>query len=663
MKESNRLDRDKVQRLCCDSIANVGIGILWIDSLGNIINANNAVPEILEYEIDELLKLSIADINPELDKNIWPDFWAQNRDRRTELRDATYYTGKGERVLVVESLCFIESGGLECVGVFFADVTARRTAEAALAQSKQELELSNKTLSAINKLINKLHGSLDFPTVVEESVHSMMDYIRYPSVVLFRWDKERGELILLNARGFSEDTLEVGSVLPVENSLTGLSVKTGELVVSYDIASDGRIVPIVKEHLIQEGLVCVISVPVLVQDKVWGAMNLICEERGLLSDHEKDTLLSIGKAIGSALANAHQVTRIKEETRERERAEKALRESQRKWRSLVENFHDIVFITDIEGHVLYANPSLKEQTGYTQDDVKLPLWKMPFIHEDDASMVRGFVDDFVSGDRPYSDVLESRAVDAWGQGHWYTSAITKVTYEGKAALQFVIYDVTPRKQAEIALQDALTEVRALKNRLQEENLYLREEIRLEHSFDEIIGASGALQTVMKKVAQVARTDSTVLLHGETGTGKELIASAIHNLSQRCDHSMIRVNCSAIPRDLFESEFFGHVKGAFTGALKERVGRFQLADGGTLFLDEISEIPLELQGKLLRVLQEGQFERVGDDVSRSVDVRLISSTNRNLKDEVGRKSFRQDLFFRLNVFPRKSADGSVFRKCC
>jgi transcriptional regulator with GAF, ATPase, and Fis domain len=210
--------------------------------------------------------------------------------------------------------------------------------------------------------------------------------------------------------------------------------------------------------------------------------------------------------------------------------------------------------------------------------------------------------------------------------------------------------MTPRKQAELALQEALVEVRKLKNRLQEENIYLKEEIKFDHNFDEIIGASGALKAVMEKVEQVAPTDATVLILGETGTGKELISRAVHERSQRRDRHMIKVNCSAIPKELFESEFFGHVKGAFTGALKDRIGRFQLANGGTLFLDEVGEIPLELQGKLLRVLQDGQFERVGDDATREVNVRIISSTNRHLDEEVTQKQFRQDLYFRLSVFP-------------
>ena len=193
----------------------------------------------------------------------------------------------------------------------------------------------------------------------------------------------------------------------------------------------------------------------------------------------------------------------------------------------------------------------------------------------------------------------------------------------------------------------------LKHRLEMENAYLQEELSAEHHFHEIVGKSDAIKGIVRKIGLVAPTDANVLITGESGTGKELIARAIHQASGRRDRPLIRVNCAAIPRDLFESEFFGHIKGAFTGAVSDRIGRFELADGGTIFLDEVGEIPLELQGKLLRVLQEQQFERVGDNRTRAVDVRVIAATNRDLKAESQEKIFREDLYFRLNVFPIES----------
>lgn len=202
----------------------------------------------------------------------------------------------------------------------------------------------------------------------------------------------------------------------------------------------------------------------------------------------------------------------------------------------------------------------------------------------------------------------------------------------------------------IANARAFDEITRLRTRLEEENLYLREEITAALGMGEFIGESEALQHVLRQVQLVAPTDAAVLITGESGTGKELVARAIHDRSPRKDRPLIKVNCSAVPETLFESEFFGHIKGAFTGALADRPGRFEVADRGTLFLDEIGEVPLPLQAKLLRVLQEGEFERVGETRTRRVDVRIVAATNRDLKREVEAGRFRQDLYYRLSVFP-------------
>ena len=211
-------------------------------------------------------------------------------------------------------------------------------------------------------------------------------------------------------------------------------------------------------------------------------------------------------------------------------------------------------------------------------------------------------------------------------------------------------DVTERRRAERELRRTLGENARLREELERERDYLREEVNVAMNFGRIVGTSPALRRMMKRVEAVAETPANVLVQGESGVGKELVAHAIHMHSPRADGPLVKVNCASIPKELFESEFFGHVKGAFTGAHRDRIGRFQLADGGTIFLDEVGEIPLELQGKLLRVLQESEFERVGDDVTRGVDVRVIAATNKNLEKLIVDGKFREDLFYRLSVFP-------------
>jgi PAS domain S-box-containing protein len=231
----------------------------------------------------------------------------------------------------------------------------------------------------------------------------------------------------------------------------------------------------------------------------------------------------------------------------------------------------------------------------------------------------------------------------------YTS--TPIMKDGQPNGAVVVFrDISERKEIERQREQAYEKIKALTEQLEQERDYLREEINVAVNFGEIIGESQALKRTLTQIEAVANTPASVLINGESGVGKEMIARAIHTRSERVDKPLVKVNCASIPKDLFESEFFGHVRGAFTGAHKDRVGRLQLADGGTLFLDEIGEIPMSQQGKLLRALQEGEFERVGDDKTTNVDVRIVAATNRDLMHEIREGRFREDLFYRLSVFP-------------
>lgn len=273
-----------------------------------------------------------------------------------------------------------------------------------------------------------------------------------------------------------------------------------------------------------------------------------------------------------------------------------------------------------------------------------------FIHpldRADASMKASQV--LAEGDM-YED--EFRIVSRSGKVIWVaaTGRVIRSADGSPARMLGVSIDITERKQATEWLKSALAEVQNLKDRLHEENIYLQEEIRVASEFREIIGKSEVLRKTLRQAEQVAPLDTTVLILGETGTGKELLAHAIHNNSPRAKHPLVKVNCAALPAPLIESELFGHAKGAFTGADAQRIGRFALADGGSIFLDEVGELPLDLQAKLLRVLEEGEFELVGSSRSVKVDVRVIAATNRNLAEEVAKGTFRSDLYYRLSIFP-------------
>lgn len=334
--------------------------------------------------------------------------------------------------------------------------------------------------------------------------------------------------------------------------------------------------------------------------------------------------------------------------------ERRSRKLQRHNELILDSAGEGIYGLDSEGLTTFVNPAATEMLGWSAEElIGEPMHALLHHTRPDGSA-------FPRHECPiYAAFKDGEVHSVDDEFFWrkdgssfpveYTS--TPIREHGELVGAVVVFrNLTELKQSEENLRRALAEVEQLKNRLEEENFYLQEEIRIEHNFEEIIGRSDAIRNVLQAVETVAPTEANVVIGGETGTGKELIARALHNLSSRGDKTLIKVNCSSIPGELFESEFFGHVKGAFTGALRNRIGRFELADQGTLFLDEVGEIPLEMQSKLLRVLQEGRFERVGDERTRKVDVRVIAATNRTLKHEVEEGRFRQDLYYRLNVFP-------------
>lgn len=321
-----------------------------------------------------------------------------------------------------------------------------------------------------------------------------------------------------------------------------------------------------------------------------------------------------------------------------------------KYRQLYRSTPAMLHTVDANGLIVTATDHWLFKLGYTRDEVVGRPISDFFSYAFQKRLSSGMLKELISGGDFQNE--ERQLVTKSGQVlDLVTSAIAERNSAGEVERMLVASkDVTERNRAERALRATLVENARLREELERERDYLREEVNVALNFGRIVGKSPALKHMLAQVEAVAETPANVLVLGESGVGKELVARAIHAKSPRAEAPLVKVNCASIPKELFESEFFGHVKGSFTGAHKDRIGRFQLADGGTLFLDEIGEIPFELQGKLLRVLQESEFERVGDDITRSVDVRVIAATNRNLEELVVEGTFREDLFYRLSVFP-------------
>ena len=321
-----------------------------------------------------------------------------------------------------------------------------------------------------------------------------------------------------------------------------------------------------------------------------------------------------------------------------------------KYRDLYRSTPALLHTVDGDGNIVTVTDHWLQKFGYRREEVVGRPVSDFFAPEDQERYADGRLQELVL--RGDFNNLDRRMVTR--DGRVLDLVVSAIAHRNKAGeveqMLVASKDVTERVKAARELRITLAENARLREELERERDYLREEVNVAMNFGRMVGTSKALQKMLRQVEAVAETPASVLLHGESGVGKELVAHAIHAQSGRAEGPLVKVNCASIPKELFESEFFGHVKGAYTGAHRDRVGRFQLADGGTIFLDEVGEIPLELQGKLLRVLQESEFERVGDDVTRSVDVRVVAATNRNLEQSIVDGEFREDLFYRLSVFP-------------
>jgi len=312
----------------------------------------------------------------------------------------------------------------------------------------------------------------------------------------------------------------------------------------------------------------------------------------------------------------------------------------------IERAPDLIFWLDYEGQIHRVNEAACRLSGYSEEELAGMGIDDLYRKQDDRTWRERWQklrDEKVLMFEDYLFTKDGRTIAV-------ETSMNLFEFEGEEYACGFVRDITERKYAAEALENALAEVVSLKNRFQRENLYLRQEFKRSHNFDEIVSQDEEFIKILSEVEQVAATEATVLILGETGTGKELIARAIHNISSRRERPLVKLNCATLPNSLIESELFGHEKGAFTGAIARKMGRFELANGTTIFLDEIGELPMESQVKLLRVLQEGEFERLGGSNTIEVSVRVIAATNRDLMKAIAEGRFREDLYYRLNIFP-------------
>jgi len=398
-----------------------------------------------------------------------------------------------------------------------------------------------------------------------------------------------------------------------------------------------------KEYLDSLGIRSVLVMPLVENTASRGILSLamVRQSRDWNEGHRRYALIS--EIIANALARQQYIT--------------ALQQSKDFTRSILDSMFNHIAVLDHDGTILDVNDSwqrytlendaiVSERTGIGAN--YLEVCRLSTAGGD--QLAQAALDGIQSVlDRTSEHfTLEYPCHSPKSQG-WFLMKV--VPFTGRKNGVIVSHsDISARKTAEIELREAYENIEQLKNKLELESNYLKEQIKIEHSYKTIVGSSDALKNLLYKVEKVAAADTAVLILGETGTGKELIAQVIHDLSPRKERPLIKVNCAALPKDLIESELFGHEKGAFTGAYQRKVGRFELADNGTIFLDEIGDLPIDLQAKLLRVLQEGEFERIGNSNTCKVDIRIIAATNRDLEQMVSAGTFRQDLYYRLNVYP-------------
>ncbi len=500
-------------------------------------------------------------------------------------------------------------------------------------------------LAAEKRTLEMIADGASLKEILDDLCHSI-DVVASPVISTVLLMDADGERLWHTAGTFvPREWLPVVSPLRISPhaGCCGAAAFLKERVIVADVATDINWLDEYRELAIKNGIRAAWSEPILTKDgEVLGTFALYSSESRIPTDAEIELI-----------EGARHIALIAIE-RQRSQAALALalekiKTNEESLRLIVDSIPGQIAVMTAGGEVELVNRQILEYFGKTAEELKNWATSNAFHPDDILRTINAWKRALETG-QPFE--FENRGRRADGVYRWFhVRARPLRDAEGRIVRWYVLAtDIDDRKRSEGELGKAFEEIERLKDRLHNENVALREQIDQVFMFEEIVGSSPALKTVLSSIVKVAPTDSTVLITGETGTGKELIARAIHKGSHRAGHAFISVNCAAIPSSLIASELFGHEKGAFTGALQRRQGRFELAHSGTIFLDEIGELPAETQLALLRVLQERQFERVGGSRVIPVDVRVIAATNRDLEAAIAAGVFRSDLFYRLNVFP-------------
>ncbi|HJQ69004.1 MAG TPA: sigma 54-interacting transcriptional regulator [Blastocatellia bacterium] len=568
---------------------------------------------------------------------------------------------------------FIENVA-KLVAVAVDDTINFESARAASVELKHNLEHMRLMLKITTAVVSEL-DLRELLTVISSSIREVIE-VDIVTVALF--DQESGQLrTIATDAGPGSPARSEGFLVPLEGTPAGLAFTSGQPVL-FDKLDLNRFTSDVSRRVYEIGYRAGGSIPLIAKGRKLGILAFASKRENGFSDRDKDLLCQVANQIAIAVDNALNFERAR-------KAEQLARQQSERLELLLEINNAVVSNLDVQSLMKTISYCLAKVSNY--DTVGLALYDpesnqlraysnptdQAFIDEGQPIPFEGSAPGlaFTTGKPVLLDRYEGEPLDSE-----FTLRFRRAGFKSGGAVPLIVHGrklgilgfATLREvkfsdeevemlcqianQVAIAVENVLAfrEIEALKNKLASEKLYLEDEIRTERNFDEIIGSSAALKRILRQVETVAPTDSTVLILGETGTGKELIARAIHSLSERRERTMVKLNCAAIPTGLLESELFGHEKGAFTGAISQRIGRFELAHKGTLFLDEVGDIPLELQPKLLRVLQEQEFERLGSTRTQRVDVRLVAATNSDIEQMVAEKKYRGDLYYRLNVFP-------------